>query len=67
MPTDEENVDALFTDIVTGAQEYRLGDRTIKRASLKDVDAIKNRYDKAGAQSQGKRPYISSLKYGSDY
>jgi hypothetical protein len=53
---------AAIKAILEGAQEYRLGDRTVKRADLGMLEARQTRLEKDVARLSGSRPRVSSVR-----
>ena len=63
----QSNVENNIADVLTGAQEYSIGDKKVKRASLKDLMDAQAILSKENGQSLGTRPFAASFKYKSDY
>jgi len=53
---------AAIKAIQDGAQEYRLGDRTVKRADLGTLEARQQRLERDVARMSGAKPRVSNVR-----
>jgi uncharacterized protein involved in exopolysaccharide biosynthesis len=55
---------AAISAILSGAQSYRLGDRTVTRADLAQLEARQMRLEKDVDRLSGARPRVSNATFG---
>ena len=58
-----EAVEAAIMALCTGAQEYRIGDRTLRRPDLKELRILRTSLKSEIAAIQGDRPTVSYANF----
>lgn len=61
--TQLDEVTAAISAILSGAQSYRLGDRTVTRADLAQLEARQMRLEKDVDRLSGARPRVSTANF----
>jgi len=59
----QAEVDAAITALLQTGQEYRLGDRMVRRADLPALWALKRQLDTRGLAENGARPGVASADF----